>query len=80
MTRQHKNLEAEAHVPAEELSDTDLEKATGGSGKVRHSDFVMVKLLMRRRPSCSDEALSNAEQTVRGSPFKPPQLCPIHPR
>jgi hypothetical protein len=33
MTRQHKNLETEAHVPAEELSDTDLEKATGGSGK-----------------------------------------------
>jgi type VI protein secretion system component Hcp len=50
MTRQHKNLETEAHVPAEELSDTDLEKATGGSGKVRHSDFVMVKLLDAATP------------------------------
>jgi type VI protein secretion system component Hcp len=46
----HKNLEAEAHVPAEELSDTDLEKATGGSGKVRHSDFVIVKLLDAATP------------------------------
>ena len=42
--------DAEAHVPAEELSDTDLEKATGGSGKVRHSDFVIVKLLDAATP------------------------------
>ena len=29
---------------------TDLEKATGGSGKVRHSDFVIVKLLDAATP------------------------------
>ena len=53
MTQQHKSLEAEAHVPAEELSDTDLEKTTGGSGKVRHSDFMIVKLLDAATPKLS---------------------------
>jgi len=52
MTRQRDDKDLEAHVPMAELSECDLEKATGGSqssgsgsGKVQHSDLQVQKYL-----------------------------------
>jgi hypothetical protein len=52
MTRQFDDKDLEAHVPIAELSECDLEKATGGSppsgsgsGKVLHGDMQVQKYL-----------------------------------
>jgi type VI protein secretion system component Hcp len=52
MIRQRDDKDLEAHVPMAELSECDLEKATGGSpssgsgsGKVQHGDFQFQKYL-----------------------------------
>ncbi|SRR5260370_9554204 len=45
MTRQRDDKDRDAHVPVAELSECDLEKATGGSGKIQHSDLQVQKYL-----------------------------------
>jgi len=52
MTRQRDDKDRDAHVPVAELSECDLEKATGGSqssgsgsGKVQHGDLQVQKYL-----------------------------------
>jgi type VI protein secretion system component Hcp len=52
MTRQGDDKDIDAHAPMAELSECDLEKATGGSqssgrgsGKVQHSDLQVQKYI-----------------------------------